>query len=282
MAQKVEINSTQSLFSVATSCGNCGKTDLKLLQCSRCFFQQYCGKECQKAHWPQHKQVCKVAAPKKEKLWNHIQQQSDRCQKANTDAFSILFPPSVPSGKIAPLLETLFHFQLEQEKVAIDLGCGNGKSTIYLLERGWKVFSIDKDEKSLQLLSNVAQHWIKANKLVVVSGNVEDYSFSVKPHLVVISDVLPYCDAAKVRGIWDKIYNSLEENGYLIGSLFDQAGASIIPWRTCWFVDNIKFVEDLLDASAYRREICRYRPKNNRIERSNIIEFGAKKAGPLN
>ena len=42
-------------------CGNCqlAKPDLKV--CSRCMKVSYCGRECQKAHYPSHKSQC---APK--------------------------------------------------------------------------------------------------------------------------------------------------------------------------------------------------------------------------
>lgn len=36
--------------------------DLRLLRCSGCNEAQYCGQKCQKLHWSQHKDTCKVAA----------------------------------------------------------------------------------------------------------------------------------------------------------------------------------------------------------------------------
>jgi hypothetical protein len=47
------------------ACGMCGVTkddSVKLLMCSSCRGVLYCSRECQKAHWPTHKQTC---APKK-------------------------------------------------------------------------------------------------------------------------------------------------------------------------------------------------------------------------
>jgi len=48
----------------ATSCARCGKSASEagkqaLMKCSRCLKTMYCGRECQTAHWKQHKAICK-------------------------------------------------------------------------------------------------------------------------------------------------------------------------------------------------------------------------------
>src|SRR5579872_994574 len=39
-------------------CGYCNKTAEKLQRCAGCHFILYCDRECQKKHWPKHKDVC--------------------------------------------------------------------------------------------------------------------------------------------------------------------------------------------------------------------------------
>ena len=46
-------------------CANCGRVDLALKKCVRCKQASYCGAECQKAAWKQHKKACE---PPKEPL----------------------------------------------------------------------------------------------------------------------------------------------------------------------------------------------------------------------
>eukprot|EP00698_Gefionella_okellyi_P001891 TRINITY_DN11731_c0_g1_i2.p3 TRINITY_DN11731_c0_g1~~TRINITY_DN11731_c0_g1_i2.p3 ORF type:complete len:152 (-),score=34.89 TRINITY_DN11731_c0_g1_i2:80-535(-) len=41
-------------------CAYCGKTEGKLLKCARCVAVRYCNRDCQKAHWREHKPVCKA------------------------------------------------------------------------------------------------------------------------------------------------------------------------------------------------------------------------------
>jgi hypothetical protein len=42
-------------------CHYCNKTVEKLLKCSKCKRVKYCSKECQKAHWKDHKKDCEAA-----------------------------------------------------------------------------------------------------------------------------------------------------------------------------------------------------------------------------
>ncbi|KAI1415915.1 hypothetical protein F5Y13DRAFT_155659 [Hypoxylon sp. FL1857] len=41
-------------------CLNCGADDVELQKCNRCKTAQYCSKECQRADWSIHKQVCEA------------------------------------------------------------------------------------------------------------------------------------------------------------------------------------------------------------------------------
>ncbi len=48
-------------LAVQRVCGKCGReetVDRKLQNCSRCIWQGYCNRDCQRAHWSEHKKVC--------------------------------------------------------------------------------------------------------------------------------------------------------------------------------------------------------------------------------
>ena len=50
--------------------GEAGGAAPALQQCSRCRMVRYCGRECQAAHWPEHKAFCVQACPKQARSAN--------------------------------------------------------------------------------------------------------------------------------------------------------------------------------------------------------------------
>lgn len=58
-----KFRSGNEIFTDMNVCDHCGKTQAvlgkKLKRCQRCMKTYYCGKDCQKSAWSQHKKVCK-------------------------------------------------------------------------------------------------------------------------------------------------------------------------------------------------------------------------------
>ena len=46
----------------SSACGNCGAAEASS-HCARCKTTEYCGRECQRAHWKTHKKTCAAPAP---------------------------------------------------------------------------------------------------------------------------------------------------------------------------------------------------------------------------
>ena len=42
----------------AGACANCERTEPKMRSCARCGLVKYCGRDCQSAHWKDHKPLC--------------------------------------------------------------------------------------------------------------------------------------------------------------------------------------------------------------------------------
>ena len=63
-AAKVGGLSASMKYSAPEICSFCGKQGpKKLRKCTRCGKAQYCGIECQKKHWKDHKKVCRKHEP---------------------------------------------------------------------------------------------------------------------------------------------------------------------------------------------------------------------------
>ena len=54
------MSTTAAVSSTCAACGEAASTTLKLQRCTACRSVAYCGRDCQLAHWKQHKRRCKA------------------------------------------------------------------------------------------------------------------------------------------------------------------------------------------------------------------------------
>lgn len=100
---------------------------------------------------------------------------------------------------------------------AIDLGCGSGNETVYMVKQNIKVTAIDwqlnekfildrlnDDEKSLVSFEQQNFENIKLKKTDAVTA-----FFSI-----------PFCKPEHFEQLWEQIYDCINENGYFVGQLF--------------------------------------------------------------
>ena len=84
---------------------------------------------------------------------------------------------------------------------AIDLGCGSGNETVYMIKNGIKVTAIDR-----QLNKSCEQDF---ESVQLESTDAVTAFFSI-----------PFCNPNNFDELWDKIYESINVNGYFVGQLF--------------------------------------------------------------
>lgn len=100
--------------------------------------------------------------------------------------------------------------------MAVDLGCGTGRDTLALLERGWRVHAIDAQQEAIDRLLAVAP---ATDRLRV---QVATFADAVWPacDLVNASYALPFCPPTEFPRMWRRIVSSLRPGGRFAGQLF--------------------------------------------------------------
>ncbi|KAB8319595.1 class I SAM-dependent methyltransferase [Tolypothrix campylonemoides VB511288] len=128
------------------------------------------------------------------------------------------------------LLEALARFDAEslnqqetavqQRRFAVDLGCGEGRDTVELLRRGWRVLAIDGEAEAIARLLNRSD--INRQLLETRVVLFEDLVLPESVDLVNGSFSLPFCPPNFFPSLWEKIISSLRSGGRFCGQLFGE------------------------------------------------------------
>lgn len=108
---------------------------------------------------------------------------------------------------------------------AIDLGCGNGRDTVLLLERGWRVLAIDAEVQAITALNDRAKDRAHGNPdfdryLTTQCCAFEDICWPTSLQLVNASFSLPFCAPDRFPIVWQAIRRSLQAGGWFCGQFF--------------------------------------------------------------
>ncbi len=130
------------------------------------------------------------------------------------------------------LLAALARFDSEnatkKSQFAVDLGCGEGRDTVELLRRGWRVLAIDGEKEALNRL--VCRPDMIPGHLEIRQSRFEELILPEKAvDLVNASFALPFCSPEYFPSLWDKIVSSLRSGGRFCGQLFGD--------RDSWAID---------------------------------------------
>lgn len=101
---------------------------------------------------------------------------------------------------------------------AVDLGCGDGRDTVELLRRGWRVLAIDGEEEAIARLKSRPNLDLELLSTQVIS--FAELTLPEAVDLINASFCLPFCTPAEFPNLWQKIVAALRSGGRFSGQLF--------------------------------------------------------------
>ena len=97
---------------------------------------------------------------------------------------------------------------------AIDLGCGAGRDSIFLIKNNWNVTSIDLKNTQSFITEKLSTKELKRFKFIQTS--FENLNLE-KNNLVVANYSLPFCKNDFFPILWNKINSSVQKNRLFCG-----------------------------------------------------------------
>ncbi|PSF39226.1 class I SAM-dependent methyltransferase [Aphanothece hegewaldii CCALA 016] len=116
-------------------------------------------------------------------------------------------------------------------KLAVDLGCGDGRDTIELIRRNWNVLAIDGERTAITRLKNRSDldHTLLQTQII----RFEVLKLPLETDLINASFSLPFCPSSAFFTLWEKIVKSLRSGGRFSGQFFgDRDSWAIYPSMT--------------------------------------------------
>lgn len=100
---------------------------------------------------------------------------------------------------------------------AIELGCGAGRDTIYLIKNGWEVIAIDRENVESRIIKKLTH-----NEATKFRFQKQDFEKAIleENNLIVANFSLPFCSQKEFYKLWEKISDSILPNRTFCWELF--------------------------------------------------------------
>ena len=139
----------------------------------------------------------------------------------------------------------------------VDIAAGEGRDTLEMLRRGWKVVATDGHPEAFPLLwSRVPPEWKPR-----LTAHEVDFAEMAVPEcdLVNASFALPFCKREHLTGLWERIVAAIRPGGRFAGQFFgDRDSWASIPGRTHHSREEVEELLkdfDWVDWRSFRRPV---------------------------
>lgn len=124
---------------------------------------------------------------------------------------------------------------------ALDLGCGGGRDTRYLLAQGWSVTAVDGEPTAIAGLAAPA-----SPRLQLIQSAFEEFDYSPQAYdLINAQYALPFIAPPQLPPIFARIRRALRPGGVFTGQFFGLRDGWNTPGQAMTFLDRTQ-VEALL------------------------------------
>jgi len=123
-----------------------------------------------------------------------------------------------PRDLLVAAVERFTHEPAARPRKAIDLGCGDGTETAYLLAKGWHVLAIDSEPAAFHHLNAKVPSLAQA-RLQTQVAEFEDVALSAAD-LIYAGFSLPFCHPQRFEALWRKIVDNITPGGRFARHLF--------------------------------------------------------------
>lgn len=100
---------------------------------------------------------------------------------------------------------------------AIDLGCGQGNDTVYLINNDFKVLGIDKENVESIIRTRLPEE--KQGNFTFEKQELENLKIP-NTDLIIANFSLSFCKKEYFKSMWENIVESININGYFVGTIF--------------------------------------------------------------
>lgn len=127
---------------------------------------------------------------------------------------------SIKKNKSSKLLSTFFKLKLDEKlpgKTAIDIGCGAGNDTVFLLNKGFKVTSIDNDSQVENLIKDRIEN---TNNLEII---IDDFSkVNISKADLIFANFSLFFVKKDFNKMLENMLESVNKKGFFVGNFLGE------------------------------------------------------------
>ncbi|MGV8948237.1 MAG: class I SAM-dependent methyltransferase [Candidatus Paracaedibacter sp.] len=140
----------------------------------------------------------------------------------NQEKWKLYYQKTVDKPPHFTLLKAIDMILWDGNKFAIDLGCGSGRSTLWLIENGWSVLAVDKDQVPFDFFTDKLKGNTARANVEVHIAMFEDLNLIAYPKadLIYAGYSIPFCTSQHFQALWGKIVGQLKSGGIFAGQFF--------------------------------------------------------------